>query len=283
MAAEQPQAVQRHLPRLGTGLAVLLLLNSPALAWAEPQPHDGAGVQAGADGYTAWANKPASEVARAAGPTASTTKAAPRSGASGEAPPVYCKQAAGAARVVGALSPIGGTPVDCGDGTDAAPTVTPRQLAQRAWNDLHLPLPDVRTAPPRGSAGLVGLPEWVWVPRTQWQPMSRRVSAGGVWAQVTATPTHLTITPGDGHAPMSCGGPGTAYDPRRSALAQHASCSYTYLRSSAAMPGSAYRVRVTAVWAGTWSGAGGAGGVLPDISRSRSFELRVLEAQGLYG
>jgi hypothetical protein len=162
------------------------------------------------------------------------------------------------------------------------PQVGPAGLAQRAWKDLRLPLPRVHTAPPRGSRGLVGLAEWVWIPRSQWRSLTKHASAGGAWVQVTATPTRLIVAPGSGLPPVSCAGPGTAYDPSRSASSQHADCSYTYARSSADQPGAAYQVTVQVVWGGTWVGSGGAGGVLPDISRSSSFGLRVAEAQSLY-
>jgi predicted CxxxxCH...CXXCH cytochrome family protein len=161
--------------------------------------------------------------------------------------------------------------------------VTPQQLAQQAWSALRLPLPDVRTAPPRASAGLVGLPEWAWVPRGEWAPISERAVAGAVWAEVTATPQRMSIKPGAGLAVVECSGPGTAYDPGRPASVQRTDCSYTYRHSSAAQPGAAYRVTVTVVWGGTWAGSDGSGGTLPDISRSTTFSLRVAEGQGLYG
>jgi hypothetical protein len=161
--------------------------------------------------------------------------------------------------------------------------VTAAQLAQRARESLELPLPDVRTAPPRDSDGLVGLPEWVWVPRGQWHSMSTRASAGPVWAEVTATPQRIVIEPGAGLGAVTCDGPGTAYDTGKPASAQATDCSYTYTRSSAGQPNSAYTMTVTVVWAGTWEGASGAGGTLPEISRSTSFPIRVAEGQGLYG
>lgn len=167
----------------------------------------------------------------------------------------------------------------CGSLTLGNPSRVSRAgLALRAWADLRLPLPAVRTAPPRGSKGLVGLPEWVWIPRSQWHAMTKRVSAGGAWVQVTATPKQLIITPGAGLSPIWCAGPGTAYDSNRAASSQHTDCSYTYATSSASQPGAAYRVTVQVVWVGS----GGAGGVLPDISRGTSFALPVAEAQSLY-
>lgn len=163
----------------------------------------------------------------------------------------------------------------------ARPTMTPAQLAQQQWRRLPIPAPSVRTAPPRGSDGLVGLAEWFWV--TNWSARTARAQAGGVWVEVTARPTDLTIRPGRGLAPVPCGGPGTPYDTRRPTAEQRSDCTYTYTRSSAGMPGSAYQVTVTVTWGGVWSGSGGAGGTLPALSRSTTFPVRIAEGQALTG
>ncbi|WP_147339382.1 hypothetical protein [Actinomadura spongiicola] len=149
------------------------------------------------------------------------------------------------------------------------------------WARLPIPAPRVRTAPPRRKAGLVGLPEWFWV--TNWRSLSGRASVGEVWVEVTAVPQRTTIEPGQGHRVVRCSGPGTAYNPTKSAASQRTNCSYVYARSSAAQPGGAYRVRATVLWGGTWRGSDGSGGVLPPLSRSTSLRLRIAEAQGLYG
>jgi hypothetical protein len=163
----------------------------------------------------------------------------------------------------------------------AGPAVTPAQLALQEWRRLPIPAPQVRTAPPRGSQGLVGLAEWFWV--ANWSSRTGRAEAGAVWAEVTARPTRLTINPGAGQPPVSCAGPGAAYDRTRPAAAQRSGCSYTYTRSSAGLPGSAYQVTVTVSWGGTWQGSGGTGGTLPTLSRSTSFPLPVAEGQAVTG
>ncbi len=158
--------------------------------------------------------------------------------------------------------------------------VSPAELALVRWARMPIPAPKVRTAPPRRSEALVGLPEWFWV--TNWRAVSGRAAARGVWVEVTARPQRLVIEPGDGHQ-VECRGPGTAYKPSRPASSQRTDCSYTFPRSSAHEPGGAYRVRVSVTWGGTWRGSGGAGGVLPPLTRSRTFPMPVAEAQGLYG
>lgn len=164
-------------------------------------------------------------------------------------------------------------------GTPPAPTVSPAQLAAQAWQRLRLPVPQVSTAPPRSSYGLVGLTEWFWV--TNWTSRSNRVQAGGVWATVTAQPTGLTINPGTGQPSINCPGHGTAYDRTRPADAQRSNCSYTYVSSSAGLPRSAYQVTATVTWSGTWVGSGGTGGALPALARSASFPLRIVEGQAV--
>jgi hypothetical protein len=169
------------------------------------------------------------------------------------------------------------------DGASTAnPGITPQQLLQWALADLSVPVPAPHTAPPRGHAGLVGLPEWVWLPASQWQPVSAEVSVGPVWAKVTAVPAHLTISPGGGLPDTSCAGPGTAYDRRLPASAQHTDCSYTYTQSSDLQPGHAYQTSVTVTWTATWTGSGGAGGAVnPPLHETTGFPVRVAEGQAL--
>jgi hypothetical protein len=159
------------------------------------------------------------------------------------------------------------------------PEVTPQELLVRALNELKIPDLKPSTAPPRGRDGLVGLPEWFWVPAANWHPQSVTVTAGPVWATATATPVGLTIDPGAGLSPVSCAGPGTAYDRARPAAAQHTDCSYTYLQPSAGQPGNAYRASITVSWRVSWTGSGGVGGVL-DGALPVTLAMTIPVAQG---
>lgn len=162
------------------------------------------------------------------------------------------------------------------------PRVTPEELALRAIQALTVPVLQVRTAPPRGSDGLVGLPEWFWIPAAQWTPLTRRATAGTVWAQVTARPATLTVNPGDGTGTISCdGGPGTAYNPGMPASSQQSDCAHTYQNSSAMAPGLAFPVTVSVTWTATWRGSGATGGTLPPLTRTVTIGLRVAEGQAL--
>jgi hypothetical protein len=91
---------------------------------------------------------------------------------------------------------------------------------------------------------------------------------------------------GDGSQPVVCGGPGRAYDPNRPAREQSSDCTHTYPRSSAEQPQSGpdqndrfFTVTVTVYWQVSWTGSGGSGGALPEIARTTSFPLRVVERQ----
>ena len=172
------------------------------------------------------------------------------------------------------------TIVPVGGAAGAAAPVTPQELLAWAQNELALPLPDVLTARPRGADALVGLPEWFWIAPAQWHPVTATVAVGGVWAQVTARPSGLQIRPGDGTG-MTCNGPGTAYNPRLPAQAQHGTCAWTYDQPSDGLPGNRYQVSVTVTWTAAWQGSGDAGGALPPLGRTMTFALGVAEGQAL--
>jgi hypothetical protein len=163
-----------------------------------------------------------------------------------------------------------------------AAQVTPEQLLIQALKELRVPALSPATAPPPGSDGLVGLPEWFWIPASSWHALTVTVTAGPVWATVTATPTGLSVDPGTGASPVSCAGPGTAYDPAEPAPEQRTDCAYTYVAPSAGLPGDAYSASVTVVWQVTWTGSGGAGGVLaPALSVPVGIPIRVAQAEAL--
>jgi hypothetical protein len=172
-------------------------------------------------------------------------------------------------------SPFGGVTLVSKNGT---PAVTPQELLQVAMGELKVPTLRPGTAPPLRREGLVGLPEWFWIPRGEWHPVTVTVRAGPVWAEAIATPEQLTFFPGGGLASASCAGPGTPYSARVAA----GSCWYTYAQSSALQPRHAYQASVTVTWRVTWVGSGGTGGVVdPALQVGYPFALRVAEAQAL--
>jgi hypothetical protein len=175
--------------------------------------------------------------------------------------------------------PTGPTPEAVLVNAAGVPSVTPQQLLVSALGQLRIPYLGPSTAPPRGHAGLVGLPEWFWIPADDWHARDVTVSAGPVWASVTAVPVGLTFAPGIGLSPVSCAGPGAAYNSHKPAAMQHTDCSYTYLQPSVGQPGDAYQASITVTWRVSWTGSGGAGGLL-DAALSVPVGFAVPVAQG---
>ncbi|MGQ0842983.1 MAG: hypothetical protein ACT4QF_02495 [Sporichthyaceae bacterium] len=175
----------------------------------------------------------------------------------------------------------------CSDGrldTAWVPDVDPaqvaervEQLARRATSRMPLPLPAPKFNPSwpssAGPATLVAIPTWFWI--DGWKPVSRRTQAGGVWAEVVATPVEATWDPGDGSPVLRCVGPGSAWTPG----ARESSCEHTYVRSSAGQAMNAYTARVSVTWRITWRGAGGRSGSLPLMERQTTFPIAVAERQ----
>ena len=176
-------------------------------------------------------------------------------------------------------SPFGGVALVSAAG---APAVTPQELLQIAMGELKVPALRPATAPPLGSDGLVGLPEWFWIPGPRWKPVTVTVRAGPVWAEAIATPRELTFFPGAGLPAASCAGPGTPYGSQARHGAAGSDCSYTYSQSSALQPRHAYPASVTVTWRVTWMGSGGSGGIV-DAGLQVGFPVavRVAEAQAL--
>ncbi|MGQ0467997.1 MAG: hypothetical protein ACT4QG_22105 [Sporichthyaceae bacterium] len=151
------------------------------------------------------------------------------------------------------------------------------QLARRATNRMPLPLPAPKFNPSRpsnaGPATLVAIPTWFWI--EGWAPVRQRTRAGGVWAEVVATPVEATWDPGDGSPVVRCIGPGTAWTPE----AAESACEHTYVRSSAGQPANVYTARVDVTWRVTWRGTGGRSGTLPLMQRQMIFPIAVAERQ----
>ncbi len=163
--------------------------------------------------------------------------------------------------------PRGGPPVDA--------TV----LRDEAIDRLVLPGPAVAMNPP--GEHVVHIESWLWIDDAIWATHSRSASAGGVTTTVEATPRRVIWDMGNGDTAI-CEGPGTPYDPARSAHEQATECSYMYQHSSAEQPGEAYQVTATVEWEVSWSVTGAAGGgALPAMLTTSSTAVRVAEMQAL--
>ncbi|GAB2677328.1 hypothetical protein GCM10027271_42700 [Saccharopolyspora gloriosae] len=166
---------------------------------------------------------------------------------------------------------------------------SPGVLAGQAAEQLQLPLPTPSHSPdvalPDGrSATVVGEHTWFWTEPARWEPVSRRVQAGAVWAEVTATPERLSFDPGNEQGLVSCPGPGTPYDRSFGVHAPSPDCDVVYQRSSADEPGEQVRAQWAITWAVSWRGFDGiapTGGQLPDMTSRAAADLAVVEAQAL--
>jgi hypothetical protein len=177
--------------------------------------------------------------------------------------------------------PLGGQLVQVSTRT-GTPAISPFELFKIAIGELSVPALPAATAPPRGKDGLVGLPEWYWVARSQWHPVSVTVRAGPVWATATANPTSLSFVPGGGMGSVACHGPGTPFNRSMTAAQQHTNCSYTYTAASKGQPGNAFQAGLFVTWTVSWTGSGGAGGLVTDsYTTGSAFAVRVAQAEAL--
>jgi hypothetical protein len=157
-------------------------------------------------------------------------------------------------------------------------------LAQQAANSVPLPSPAIRMNPAVGQEQVVRMTTWLWIDRTDWQPVSATATAGPVSVTATAAPTSVEWRMGDGSGDVVCNGPGTAYDPSRPAASQTPSCSYTYTHASSNSPGGVFMVTATITYHVTWVAAGApGGGDLGVATRSATVPVRVAEIQAING
>lgn len=149
--------------------------------------------------------------------------------------------------------------------------LVPDALAN-ARTQLAAPLPNIN--PGAATGGIVNLGMWLAIddPGTT----IARASLAGVWAQVTATVSGITIDLGNGDT-VECDGLGTPIpDSARNSLDQ-GPCGYTYRRSSP--NDDPYQLTITTNHTVAWTTSNGASGTLTPIARSVSIDYDVDEIQ----
>ena len=155
----------------------------------------------------------------------------------------------------------------------------PAVLALQATNRLSLPTLAIEASPATNADQLVGLPTWVWVSPSAWQPVSATASVPGESVTAVATPTSVTWNFGDGTS-MVCQGPGTPYAPTSNPSAPSPTCGHTYAQSSAGQPNDSYGVTATVAWSVNWTG-GGQSGTEPALQQNLAAAFRVAESQAI--
>ncbi|GAB3364422.1 hypothetical protein GCM10027300_39370 [Modestobacter lapidis] len=93
----------------------------------------------------------------------------------------------------------------------APAAVDPAVLAQQALSTLTVPSPTTGRYPAGTLQGgqpftVVNAYTWFWTDPGSFRALTARADAGGMWAEVSVTPTALSFTPGDGAATVSCPG-----------------------------------------------------------------------------
>ncbi|MFF9133687.1 hypothetical protein [Streptomyces sp. NPDC014806] len=136
--------------------------------------------------------------------------------------------------------------------------VSPKVLAEYAYDELPIPGTDVKMAP--AGASTVNLPTWIWLDKTKIHKVSVTASlpGTGLSATTTAEPVSLHIDPGTSDAetiPASgdCmfvnGAIGEEYTAGKAN--QTPPCGVRYLRSTGA--GGPYALKATVTWRITWT------------------------------
>lgn len=138
---------------------------------------------------------------------------------------------------------------------------TAEQVAIREFAKLPIKGPQIGIVPEAhdGSAGLVGLPVWLWTdvtPQT-WGPYTATAAVPGLTVTATATAVRITWNMGDGRQ-VVCNNPGTRYQASYGNAASP-TCGYRYARSSRSQPGGKYTVTGTTNWVVNWAGGGQTG------------------------
>lgn len=141
----------------------------------------------------------------------------------------------------------------------------------------------IKTAPPSNKM-VVNVGTWFWVPRAIWKSVSVTAyiptSVGPISVTTTAVPTSLIYSPGDGHDPVTCAGPGIAWSRSRGDDAV-SDCMYTYASASHTRASGTYAANTAIKWSVSWRSNLGVGGPLPSIRTGLTTPVRVLELQAL--
>jgi hypothetical protein len=148
------------------------------------------------------------------------------------------------------------------------PRITGAELARRAFAGFAVSLPVPVLSP---STAVVNYPTWLWL-AGGWLSRSATASVPGLSATVTAAPTRVVWTMGDGGQAV-CDGPGVAWNvavPNDSTY-----CSYTYQTAGT------FTATVTVYYGATWSASDGTAGALGVVTGRAAFPVTVDEIEAV--
>ncbi|TCC51006.1 ATP/GTP-binding protein [Kribbella capetownensis] len=155
--------------------------------------------------------------------------------------------------------------------------IDPLTLAYRAIAAMRLAKPLVRSAPGVGQIGLVNMPVWLWVEKTEstWGPITRSATVPGLSVTATAQVEAINWSMGDGNT-IRCEGAGTPYDKSRG-VKDSPDCGHRYKKASRELSDCSYPVTATAQWNISWQSTLGDTGEL-SVTQQAATQLRIGEA-----
>ncbi|MFI6087468.1 hypothetical protein [Streptomyces sp. NPDC051218] len=176
--------------------------------------------------------------------------------------------------------------VPTGDTPKEPLAVSPKILAEYAYDELPVPSTEIKMAP-EGTTK-VNLPTWAWLDKAKFKKVSVTASipGSGLSATTTAEPMSLSIDPGTKDAetypasgacpivngkigaPRAKGTPGDTQPP----------CGVKYLRSSG---DGSYNLQATLTWKISWTSTTGEGGDLPPGEFGADQQVAVEEIQSI--
>ncbi|NIK60925.1 hypothetical protein [Kribbella shirazensis] len=155
--------------------------------------------------------------------------------------------------------------------------IDPVTLAYQAIGEMQLAPPLVKTAPAPDQIGLVNMPVWLWVTKTDntWGPIVRSASVPGLTVTVTARAKAINWSMGDGKT-VRCEGPGTPYDASMG-VKSSPTCGHRYVKTSHKLPNCKYPVTAVAQWEINWQSTLGDSGQI-SLTQQAATQLRIGEA-----
>ncbi|MEU4197873.1 hypothetical protein AB0E69_38675 [Kribbella sp. NPDC026611] len=156
--------------------------------------------------------------------------------------------------------------------------VDPVTLAYQAIAQMHLAPPLIKTAPAVGQVGLVNMPVWLWVTKTEstWGPIQRSASVPGLTVTATAQVKAVNWSMGDGNT-IRCEGPGTPYAASMG-IKDSPTCGHRYKKTSSKLSDCRYPVTAVAQWDVTWRSTLGDSG---EISMTQEAGTRLRIGEGV--
>jgi hypothetical protein len=164
---------------------------------------------------------------------------------------------------------------------------SPGDVAQFAWEQMQASIKPSKVGmqPVDNIGAIVKVDTWYWLD-TNNTPITRAGNLLGIAATITARPTTITTTWGDGNT-TTCTAPGMDYAAathpklyREPDPAPEGGCSYRYTTHSGKQPGQKFTVTTTVTWEASWT-SGTVGGTFAPVTRQTVNQLKVDQIQSI--